>query len=156
MKKIILILFMLISINIFAIDIMNEKKQIVKYEDVIKNTKAAVVNYVALWCPHCREDLKVLDEFKSKKKNVKSILIFTDANMKSAGYNNGIDDVIKYIKEQNFKNFEIYYDMNNEIIKKYSLKSVPVQTIVIDGKQIKNYEDVYTIEDLLYVFRKYK
>lgn len=154
MKKLILMLFM--AVNIFAIDILDSNKNVVKYEDVIKNTKVAVVNYVALWCPHCREDLETLKEFKEKKKDVKVILIFTDANMKSAGYNNGIDDVLKYLKDNKYTSFDVYYDKNNEIITKYSLSSVPVQTVVVDGKQVKNYEDVYTIEDLLYVFRKYK
>lgn len=154
MKKILAILFLLISFNIFSINLLDVNNNVVKYEDLVEKTDKGIINYEALWCPHCIEYLNTLNKFKDKKKNVDVIVIFTDVNMKQSGYT-GFEDVKKYIKDNKLDKLKIYYDYKNEMISHFKFNSVPIQTIVFKGKPLKKFDTVYTFEDLMYEFRKY-
>lgn len=153
MKKIILSIFLL-TISSFAAMLQDANGKVVKYEDIIKDQKVALIEYVAIWCPDCQEHFDVLKEFSKNKKDVKVILIFTDYNMKEHGYKKGIMDVKEYLKNNDI-NYTFYYDYKNDMIKQYKIKFLPSETVVFDGVAIKDFDASYPIEDLNYVFRKY-
>lgn len=155
MKKILLILMLIFSVSIFAVTLQDLDGKKVKYEDIVKNTEVAIVEYAAIWCPDCQKGFPDLDEFAKNKENVKVIIIFTEAKMKEHGFKKGLEDIKKYLKDNKYENFYIYYDYKGELIKKENIKYIPVQTIIFDGKAIKKYEDAYSKEDLNYIFRKY-
>lgn len=144
MKKI-LILFILLIINSFSIKLKNNDK-IVEYSEIISNEKNCIIEYMDFNDKTSLDELQLLKKFKRKKENINIIIIFKN--------NYEYEKILEFMKENSY-DFIIYYDYNNEFFNKKNIQKMPIQNIISEGKELKNYEIPYEIEDLQYIYRKF-
>ena len=137
-----LIVFIFLMSNSFAneaIDIKNLiiHKELKKYDSLtFLNTKKdqldldnyqgnlILLNLWATWCLHCKEEMPSLD-LLYKNKNLDNLKIFP--------INVGQDDTdksLRFFKELEIKNLEIYFDSPITLAKKFGLRGIPTTILI--------------------------
>ena len=90
------------------------------------SNKYLIINFWANWCPPCIKEipdlLKLQENFDSK---IKLIFVSVDSSPERV--------IPKFIKKNNFKNFDVFTDQNFSIAKKLKVKIMPT-TIIVDEK----------------------
>ena len=145
LKYILILLALFISNLSYSSDQLDIKNLVIndspiKYTDVtfkniqnkqvfVENLKGQLVilNFWAIWCKPCREEMKSLDLLQSNKE-LKNIKIFP--------INVGNDNVKKskdFFKELDIKFLDIYFDEKLSLTKKFSLRGIPT-TIILNKK----------------------
>tara|TARA_Y100000768_G_scaffold359990_1_gene316900 strand:+ start:326 stop:835 length:510 start_codon:yes stop_codon:yes gene_type:complete len=140
-----LILFTFFISNVFANEIPPIKnlvliKELKKYDNItfldsnkkkIKlddfNGKLILLNFWAVWCAPCKEEMPSLDILKSNS-NLNNLEIFP--------INVGKDNIKKsnkFFEDLNIKNLDIYYDNSPTLAKTFSLRGIP--TTIIFNKE---------------------
>lgn len=143
------IFFLLINIDLARSDDQNNIKNLilnnspVKYEkvefkDISGKTinieefkgKVIVLNFWAIWCKPCRDEMKSLDLLKSNK-SIRSLEIFPV----NIGGDSG-KKTKEFFKEIAIENLDLYFDPSLSLAKKFSLRGIPT-TIIFDkdGKE---------------------
>ncbi len=88
------------------------------------SNKYLIINFWATWCPPCIKEIPDLLELQEKFKNkVKLVFISVDSSPEKV--------IPKFIKKNNFKNFDVFTDQNFSITKKLKVKIMPT-TIIVD------------------------
>ncbi len=137
-----LIVFIFLMSNSFAneaIDIKNLiiHKELKKYDSLtFLNTKKdqldldnyqgnlILLNFWATWCLPCKEEMPSLD-LLYKNKNLDNLKIFP--------INVGQDDTdksLRFFKELEIKNLEIYFDSPITLAKKFGLRGIPTTILI--------------------------
>ena len=137
-----LILFIFLTTNVFANDVSEIKnivihKDLKVYDNIIfldKNDKKInikeyngnllLLNFWAIWCEPCKEEMPSLDRLQ-----VNSELV----NLKVFPINIGKENKIKvnkFFEDFNIKNFEPYFDPPITLAKKFSLRGVPTSILI--------------------------
>lgn len=133
MKKILLILAMVFSINSLnaielgeiapnftATTIDGEKVSLSQY----KGKKAVWLVFWATWCPYCQKEIPALKELHKKYGDKVEILAI----------NIGVNDSIEKSKDYQFEHDLLYKIIfSNEITRQYEVRGTPTQ-IVIDAQ----------------------
>ena len=112
--------------NVIFLD-SNEK--LVKLDDY--KGKLVILNFWATWCAPCKEEMPSLDNLK-KNPNLGNLEIFP--------INVGRDDLdksLKFFKNLNIKNLNIYFDNETTLAKDFSLRGVP--TTLLFNKEGKEF-----------------
>ena len=143
-----LILFIFLTTNVFANDVSEIKnivihKDLKVYDNVIfldKNDKKInikefngnllLLNFWAIWCEPCKEELPSLDRLQINE-NLSNLKIFA-INMSQESEKK----VDSFFKDLNIENLEPYFDAPTTLAKTFSLRGVPT-SILIDksGKE---------------------
>jgi len=89
--------------------------------------KLVILNFWAIWCAPCKKEMPSLDSLKSN--NVLDNLEIFPINV---GKDN-LKKSQKFFSELNIKNLDIYFDNQNVLTKKLSLRGVPT-TIIFNKK----------------------
>jgi len=133
MKKIILVLAMLFSINSLNATTIGEiaptflaktlEGKTVNLEQ-FKGKKVVWLTFWATWCPYCEREIPILKELHKKYGDKIEILAI----------NIGVNDSIEKAKDYKFEH-DLPYDIiySNEITRQYKIRGTPTQ-IVIDGQ----------------------
>lgn len=124
----------------FTLDTIKEKN--VKMSDYREGDKA-IVFFWATWCPHCREQLKKLNDEAAqyKSKNIKIILV-------DVGEQSPI--VESYAKKNNLQ-FNVFLDVESKVAEDYEIIGVPTMFVVGEDGVIKNV--IYSLkEDIDQIF----
>tara|TARA_B110000196_G_scaffold58591_1_gene48602 strand:+ start:1407 stop:1922 length:516 start_codon:yes stop_codon:yes gene_type:complete len=127
--------------NIFINDNPKSYKNVV-FKDInnkeinLKNfqNKLLILNFWATWCAPCREEMPSLDLLQSDKR-------FN--NLKVFAINIGQENpskAKKFFKNLNIKNLEIYFDISNNLVKKFALRGLP--TTILINKESKGFARV--------------
>ena len=137
-----LIVFIFLMSNSFAneaIDIKNLiiHKELKKYDSLtFLNAKKdqldldnyqgnlILLNFWATWCLPCKEEMPSLD-LLYKNKNLDNLKIFP--------INVGQDDtdkVLRFFKELEIKNLELYFDSPTTLAKKFGLRGIPTTILI--------------------------
>jgi len=88
------------------------------------SNKYLIINFWATWCPPCIKEIPDLLELQEKFNNkVKLVFISVDSSPEKV--------IPKFIKKNNFKNFDVFTDQNFSITKKLKVKIMPT-TIIVD------------------------
>ena len=112
--------------NVIFLD-SNEK--LIKLDDY--KGKLVILNFWATWCAPCKEEMPSLDNLK-KNPNLGNLEIFP--------INVGRDDLdksLKFFKNLNIKNLNIYFDNETTLAKDFSLRGVP--TTLLFNKEGKEF-----------------
>ena len=132
-----LIIFILMLSNSFASEVIGIKnlvinKELKSYSDItfldIKNKEMnlndykgnlVILNFWATWCAPCKDEMPSLN-LLTRNPNLDNIKIFPinigkDTKEKS----------LKFFKELEIKNLEIYFDSPNTLAKKFKLRGLP-------------------------------
>lgn len=108
--------------NVIFKDSNNKEINLENFKD-----KLILINFWAIWCVPCREEMPSLDLLQSQNKL---------NNLKIFPINVGNDELIKsknFFKELNINNLDIYFDSDLSLTKKFSLRGIPT-TILINKK----------------------
>ena len=86
-----------------------------------------VINFWAIWCEPCKEEMPSLDKLYENKsfKNLKIFAVNLEQPNKLK--------TKKFFKDLNIKNLEIFFDSNLSLLKEFKLRGVPT-TILINKK----------------------
>lgn len=88
------------------------------------SNKYLIINFWATWCPPCIKEIPDLLELQEKFNNkIKLVFISVDSSPEKV--------IPKFIKKNNFKNFDVFTDQNFSITKKLKVKIMPT-TIIVD------------------------
>ena len=138
-----LILFIILTTNVFANDVSEIKNIVIHkdpkvYDNVIfldKNDRKLnikefrgnliLLNFWATWCEPCKEEMPSLNRLQVNE-NFNNLKIFA-INI-SQESKKKVDD---FFKDLNIENFEPYYDAPTTLAKIFSLRGVPT-TILLD------------------------
>ena len=93
--------------------------------------KLIIINFWAIWCAPCKEEMPSLDNLQSNAEL---------DNLKIFPINIGREDLPKsesFFKELKIKNLEIYFDAPITLAKKFALRGVP--TTIIFNKEGKEF-----------------
>lgn len=115
MIKIFILLLVIISISLFTVFLLKNKKTIDKFEN--NDNKIKLILVYAHWCGHCKRYLqtKMFDEkLPSELKN-------------NSKYSNVIIQ-------------QIDYDQNKDFAEKYNINSFPTIILIKNDKESKKYE----------------
>ena len=143
-----LILFIILTTNVFANDVSEIKnivihKDLKVYDNVIfldKNDRKLnikefrgnliLLNFWATWCEPCKEEMPSLNRLQVNE-NFNNLKIFA-INI-SQESKKKVDD---FFKDLNIENFEPYYDAPTTLAKTFSLRGVPTSILLDkDGKE---------------------
>ena len=88
------------------------------------SNKYLIINFWATWCPPCIKEIPDLLELQEKlNEKVKLVFISVDSSPEKI--------IPKFIKKNNFKNFDVFTDQNFSITKKLNVNIMPT-TIIVD------------------------
>jgi len=140
-----LIIFIFLISNSFANEAIGVNnlvinKKLIKYDNITfvngKNEQinlsdfqgnVVMLNFWATWCAPCKEEMPSLD-FLQKNQNLKNLKIFPinvgQEKMKK---------VLKFFKDLNIKNLNLYFDSPVTLAKKFKLRGIPT-TIIFNKK----------------------
>tara|TARA_E500000331_G_scaffold235979_1_gene226296 strand:- start:135 stop:644 length:510 start_codon:yes stop_codon:yes gene_type:complete len=160
-----LILFIFLISNSFAsgaigVNNLVINKELIKYDNISflndKNNeinlrdykgKVVILNFWATWCAPCKEEMPSLD-FLQKNRNFNNLKIFPI----NVGQEKK-EKTLKFFKDLNIKNLDLYFDSPITLAKKFKLRGIPT-TIIFNkkGEEIArvigstNFEDQKFIE----------
>ena len=107
------------------ITFVNGKNDQINLSDFQGNV--VMLNFWATWCAPCKEEMPSLD-FLQKNQNLKNLKIFPinvgQEKMKK---------VLKFFKDLNIKNLNLYFDSPVTLAKKFKLRGIPT-TIIFNKK----------------------
>ena len=89
------------------------------------NSNLVIINFWATWCAPCKEEMPHLNRLKSKEefKGIEIIPInIADEELRKS---------IKFFKDLNINNLEIFYGSSFDLAKEFKLRGIPT-TIFID------------------------
>ena len=119
--------------------VKGNKVNLTKYRD----GKKAIVFFWATWCPHCREELKHLNELQKEinDKGIKIVLISLGEEKTT---------VVEYLERHHY-DYEVLLDENQTLEGPYQLVGVPTLFFIDEKGVIKlvdhafpsNYEEVF-------------
>ena len=105
--------------NVIFLDKNDQKININEYKG-----KLLLLNFWAVWCEPCKEELPSLDKLKSNPE-LDKIKIFPINIGKES-----LDKVNKFFIDLNIKNFEPYFDPPTTLAKMFSLRGVPTTILI--------------------------
>lgn len=104
--------------------------------------KLVLLNFWAVWCAPCKEEMPSLDKLKVNKK-LNNIEIFP--------INIGNDSIVKskeFFKDLNIKNLKLYFDPKINLAKELSLRGVPTTVLVNkNGEEFARIIGIVDFED---------
>ena len=86
--------------------------------------KVLLLNFWAVWCEPCKEEMPSLDKLQANPE-LDKIKIFPINIGKET-----LDKVNKFFVDFNIKNFEPYFDPPTTLAKKFSLRGVPTSILI--------------------------
>jgi thiol-disulfide isomerase/thioredoxin len=108
--------------NITFINDQNNEINLIDYQGNV-----VLLNFWATWCAPCKEEMPSLD-FLQKNENLKNLQIFPiNIGKEKKG------KAIKFFKELNIKNLNLYFDSPVTLAKKFKLRGIPT-TIIFNKK----------------------
>ena len=105
--------------NVIFLDKNDQKINIDEY-----NGKLLLLNFWAVWCEPCKEEMPSLDKLQANPE-LDKIKIFPI----NIG-NETLDKVNKFFADLNIRNFEPYFDPPTTLAKKFSLRGVPTSILI--------------------------
>jgi len=104
--------------------------------------KFVLLNFWAVWCAPCKEEMPSLDKLKVNKK-LNNIEIFPI----NVG-NDSIEKSKEFFKDLNIKNLEAYFDPKINLARKLSLRGVPTSVLVNkNGEEFARIIGIVDFED---------
>ena len=105
--------------NVIFLDKNDQKININEYKG-----KLLLLNFWAVWCEPCKEEMPSLDKLQANPE-LDKIKIFPINIGKET-----LDKVNKFFVDLNIKNFEPYFDPPTTLAKKFSLRGVPTSILI--------------------------
>ena len=105
--------------NVIFLDKNDQKININEYKG-----KLLLLNFWAVWCEPCKEEMPSLDKLQANPE-LDKIKIFPINIGKET-----LDKVNKFFEDLNIKNFEPYFDPPTTLAKKFSLRGVPTSILI--------------------------
>ena len=104
--------------------------------------KFVLLNFWAVWCAPCKEEMPSLDKLKVNKK-LNNIEIFPI----NIG-NDSIEKSKEFFKDLNIKNLKLYFDPKINLAKELSLRGVPTTVLVNkNGEEFARIIGIVDFED---------
>jgi len=104
--------------------------------------KLVLLNFWAVWCAPCKEEMPSLDKLKVNKK-LNNIEIFPI----NIG-NDSIENSKEFFKDLNIKNLKLYFDPKINIARELSLRGVPTTVLVNkNGEEFARIIGIVDFED---------
>ena len=104
--------------NLYFFDQDNKQVYLDRYRG-----KLVLLNFWAIWCAPCKEEMPSLDKLKVNKK-LNNIEIFPI----NIG-NDSIEKSKEFFKDLNIKNLKLYFDPKINLAKELSLRGVPTTVL---------------------------
>ena len=159
-----LILFIFLTTNVFANDVSEIKnivihKDLKVYDNIIfldKNDKKInikefngnllLLNFWAIWCEPCKEEMPSLDRLQVNK-NLSNLKIFainiSQENKKK---------VDSFFEDLNIENLDPYFDAPTTLAKTFSLRGVPTSILIDkDGKEFARIMGSIDFDDKIFI-----
>ncbi|MDA9665547.1 TlpA family protein disulfide reductase [Candidatus Pelagibacter sp.] len=159
-----LILFIFLTTNVFANDVSEIKnivihKDLKVYDNIIfldKNDKKInikefngnllLLNFWAIWCEPCKEEMPSLDRLQVNK-NLSNLKIFainiSQENKKK---------VDSFFEDLNIENLDPYFDAPTTLAKTFSLRGVPTSILIDkDGKEFARIMGSIDFNDKIFI-----
>jgi len=123
--------------NLYFFDQDNKQVNLDKYRG-----KLVLLNFWAIWCAPCKEEMPSLDKLKVNKK-LNNIEIFPI----NIG-NDSIEKSKEFFKDLNIKNLKLFFDPKINLAKELSLRGVPTTVLVNkNGEEFARIIGIVDFED---------
>ena len=123
--------------NLYFFDQDNKQVYLDRYRG-----KLVLLNFWAIWCAPCKEEMPSLDKLKVNKK-LNNIEIFPI----NIG-NDSIEKSKEFFKDLNIKNLESYFDPKINLARELSLRGVPTSVLVNkNGEEFARIIGIVDFED---------
>ena len=123
--------------NLYFFDQENKKINLDEFRG-----KFVLLNFWAVWCAPCKEEMPSLDKLKVNKK-LNNIEIFPI----NIG-NDSIEKSKEFFKDLNIKNLKLYFDPKINLAKELSLRGVPTTVLVNkNGEEFARIIGIVDFED---------
>lgn len=123
--------------NLYFFDQDNKQINLDRYRG-----KLVLLNFWAIWCAPCKEEMPSLDKLKVNKK-LNNIEIFPI----NIG-NDSIEKSKEFFKDLNIKNLKLYFDPKINLAKELSLRGVPTTVLVNkNGEEFARIIGIVDFED---------
>ena len=123
--------------NLYFFDQDNKQVNLDRYRG-----KLVLLNFWAVWCAPCKEEMPSLDKLKVNKK-LNNIEIFPI----NIG-NDSIEKSKEFFKDLNIKNLKLYFDPKINLAKELSLRGVPTTVLVNkNGEEFARIIGIVDFED---------
>jgi len=123
--------------NLYFFDQDNRQVNLDRYRG-----KLVLLNFWAIWCAPCKEEMPSLDKLKVNKK-LNNIEIFPI----NIG-NDSIEKSKEFFKELNIKNLKLYFDPKINLAKELSLRGVPTTVLINkNGEEFARIIGIVDFED---------
>ena len=105
--------------NVIFLDKNDQKININEYKG-----KLLLLNFWAVWCEPCKEEMPSLDKLQANPELDKLKIFAINIGKET------LDKVNKFFVDFNIKNFEPYFDPPATLAKKFSLRGVPTSILI--------------------------
>ena len=105
--------------NVIFLDKNDQKININEYKG-----KFLILNFWAVWCEPCKEEMPSLDKLQANPELDKTKIFAINIGKET------LDKVNKFFVDLNIKNFEPYFDPPTTLAKMFSLRGVPTSIII--------------------------
>ena len=123
--------------NLYFFDQDNKQVYLDRYRG-----KLVLLNFWAIWCAPCKEEMPSLDKLKVNKK-LNNIEIFPI----NIG-NDSIEKSKEFFKDLNIKNLKLYFDPKINLARELSLRGVPTTVLVNkNGEEFARIIGIVDFED---------
>ena len=123
--------------NLYFFDQDNKQINLDRYRG-----KLVLLNFWAIWCAPCKEEMPSLDKLKVNKK-LNNIEIFPI----NIG-NDSIEKSKEFFKDLNIKNLKLYFDPKINLARELSLRGVPTSVLVNkNGEEFARIIGIVDFED---------
>lgn len=123
--------------NLYFFDQDNKQINLDRYRG-----KLVLLNFWAIWCAPCKEEMPSLDKLKVNKK-LNNIEIFPI----NIG-NDSIEKSKEFFKDLNIKNLKLYFDPKINLAKELSLRGVPTSVLINrNGEEFARIIGIVDFED---------